>query len=391
MVQVSKLIAEKLETMANAANPDPANPDPIRSKRKAISALFPHVLRLGRSGGQGIVDMFFRTVMASNSDEFIWDRAKPFLMRLSKTESPPSLDWVIAITSPHAPWHTEKYDGNMVGGWAKAVSAVSYTEEVGQSVVDALLHIASVDSLRSHVPIDIWAWLKNQPPLPPQCLGRSRGSGGDVVRQVRALGDVEILKSYLLLVWSEWDCLDSQESGGLAEMQVSIREDFNGIEMWRHREDLIKRLDDILEQLDGRLDGLKQNKPGLKTDHISRAVAQYSELKRILVEVNAEAMNGLAGKFPRLILFCLLTPTDTHRIPFDFPVCSASPMPIVFWNTRHCFSRPLGLYTSSYPVVAFSYPRLVGSNVPNMPRRKLPKSSRWTSREARSEVVAIHR
>ena len=309
MEQVSKLMAEKLETMAKAPNPGPANPDPTRSKRKAISALFPHVLRLGRSGGQGIVDMFFRAIMASNSDEFIWDRAKPFLMRLSKTESPPSLDWVITLVSPCAPWHTEEYDGNMVGGWVKAVSAVSYTDEVGQSVVDALLHIASVDSLRSHVPIDIWVWLKNRPSLPPQCPGRSKGSTGDVVRQVRALGDVEILKSYLVLVWSEWDCIDSQESGGLAEMQVSIREDFSGIKMWRDREDLIKRLEYVLEQLDGGLDDLKQHKPSLEIDHISRAVAQYNELKRVLVEVDAEAANGLARKPLQVGIF---RSTDTY-------------------------------------------------------------------------------
>ena len=294
MEQLSDLITQKLKSMVEATDPDL-----LHSKRKAINALFPHVVRLGRSGEQGMADVFLRAAMASNSEEFVWNRAKPLFMRLFNTQNPPSLNWIITLISPHALWHIEPYDGNVVTKWAAAASAVSYTEEVGRSVVDTLLHIASVDSLRPHIPIDIWAWLKNQPSLPPECSGRSRGSSGDVVRQVRALRDVEILKSYLVLIWSEWDCLDSQESGGLEVMQVSIREDLSGIEMWRHREDLIKRLDDILEQLDGGLDGLKQNKPGLKTDHISRAVTQYSGLRRVLREVDAEAANGLARKSPR--------------------------------------------------------------------------------------------
>ena len=271
-----------------------ASPGPARSKRKAISTLFPYIFRLGRSGGQGMAGTLLRTIMALDSEGFIWDRAEPFLMRPSNTQTPPSLDWVITLLSPHAPWNTEQYDGNMVTRWAKAASAVSYTEEVGQNVVDVLLQIASVDSLRPHIPAEIWVWLKKQPSLPPQCPGRSRGSSGDVVYRVRSLGDIEILKSYLVLVWSEWDCIDDQDSGGLAEMQVSIREDFGGVEMWHHRQDLIKRLDYVLEQLDGGLDGLKQHKPSLETDHISRAVAQYSELKRVMVEIDAEAMNSLA-------------------------------------------------------------------------------------------------
>ena len=113
-----------------------------------------------------MVDMLLRAVMASNPEGFIWDRAGPLLMRLSETASPPSLDWVITLLSPHAPWHSERCDESMVVRWAKAASTMSYTEEVGCSVVDTLPHIASVDSLRSHIPIEIWAWLKRQPSLP---------------------------------------------------------------------------------------------------------------------------------------------------------------------------------------------------------------------------------
>ena len=324
MEEVSNLITQKLETMVQATDQEL-----IRSKHKAINALLPYAVRLGRSGEQRMVDMSLRAAMTLDSEEFVWHRAKSLIVRPSNTQNPPSLDWLIVLTSPHVSWHDEPYDGNMVARWAAAASALPYAEDVCESVVDTLLHIASVDSLRPHIPVDVWTWLKEQPSLPPECSGRSRGSSGDVVRRVRALGDIGILKSYLVLIWSEWDHIDDQQSGGLAEMQVSIREDFSGIEMWRHRQDLIKRLEHVLGQLDGGLDHLQQQKPSLDTHHISRAKTQYTELKEVVLEVDAEAMNSLARKPPKSILFGPLTPTDTYRIPLDFRMCSASTVPVI--------------------------------------------------------------
>jgi hypothetical protein len=226
----------------------------IRSKSKAINALLLYAIRLGRSGRQQMVDMPLHIVMASNPDEFIWNRAEPFIVGLSNTRITSSTDLVIILASPYAAWHDGSYDGREVVRWAEAASAPPYTEEVGQSRVDTLLHIASVDALRPHIPLEVWARLKEQPSLPVECSGRSRGSSGDVVRQVRALGDIEILKSYLLLVWSEWDLI----GGGLAEMQDSVWEDFRGIEMRIYRRELIERLDYVLQRLDGGVDYLQQ-------------------------------------------------------------------------------------------------------------------------------------
>jgi len=334
MEEVSSLITQRLETMVKSADQEL-----IRSKHKAISVLFPYVVRLEQSGKQRMVDMSLRAAMALNSEEFIWHRAKPLIMRLSNTQSPLSLDWLITLASPHVSWHEEPYDGNMVTRWAEAASALPYAEDVGKSVVDTLLHIASVDTLQPHIPVGIWAWLKEQPSLPPECSGRSRGTSGDVVRQVRALGDAEILKSYLLLVWSEWDRIDDEQSGGLTEMEVSIREYFSGIEMWRHREDLIKRLDHVLEQLDRGLDHLQRHKPSLEIHDISRAKVQYNELKRVLLDVGIEAIDALARKPPPLILFGLLTLIYTRRIPLEFHVRSASPVSVIYLE-RLSLSRP---------------------------------------------------
>ena len=255
-----------------------------------------------------MADMFLRAAVVLNSEGLIWHHAAPLIMGLSGTQIPPSLNLLIILASPHLDWYSTAYDGNTVARWAKAASAVPYAEDVGQSVVDALLHIASVDSLRPHIPVTIWTWLKRQQSLPPECLGRSRGSSEDVVRQVRTLGDTEILKSYLLRVWSEWDSVD-QRFGGLTEMKVSIREDFGGIAMWRDRQDLMERLDRILGQLDGGLDHLRQHKPRLYFDHIPRAKTQYNELKAALLEVDVETMNGLARKLLRFFF----RSTDTHE------------------------------------------------------------------------------
>ena len=347
MEEVSNLITQKLEAMVGSVDRNR-----IRSKRKAIIALFPYAVRLGQSGKQRMVDMSLRAVMVLYSEEYIWRRAKPLIMKSLNTQSPPSLDWLITLASPHVSWHDEPYDGEMVARWAAAASALPYTEEVGQSAVGVLLHIASVNILQPHIPTGIWTLLKKQPTLPPECSGRSRGSSGDVVRQVRALGDIEILRSYLLLIWSEWDHIDDQPSGGLIEMEISIRENFSGIEMWRHRQDLVKRLDHVLGQLDRGLDYLQQHKPSLDTHHVSRAKTQYSELKAVLLEVDVGAMNGLSRKPPRLIFFGLLTPTDAYRIPLGFRMCSASTVPIIFWSTCHCFDQPLGWCTYFFPVAA---------------------------------------
>ena len=322
----------------------PINRWRIWYKHKAINALFPYAVRLGRSGKQRMVNVSLRAAMAfySYPQESIWHRAKPLIMRLSNTQTPPSLDWLVTLASPHVSWHDEPYDGDMVARWAAAASALPYTEEVGQSTVGVLLHIASVHFLRPHIPVEIWTLLKKQPSLPPECSGRLRGSSREVVRQVRALGDIEILKSYLLLIWSEWDHIDDQQSGGLAEMQVSIREDFGGIEMWCHRRDLVKRLDHVLSQLDRGLDHLRQHKPTLNTCRISRAKTQCSKLKQVLLEVDIEAMDGLAGKPSGSIFFGLLTPTDsTYRIPLDFRMFSASTVPVIFWSTCHYFDQQL--------------------------------------------------
>jgi len=111
----------------------------------------------------------------------------------------------------------------MVTRQAAAAPVVLYPEEVRWSVANELLHIAFTDSLYPHIP-------RGFP-------GRPKGTGGDITCQVRALENIKILMSYLLLVWSGRGPIGDQ-SGSLAEMQTAIREDFSGIGLGRQRKDI---------------------------------------------------------------------------------------------------------------------------------------------------------
>ena len=225
----------------------------------------------------------------------------PFMGRpitmLLRDACPDYPNWVVTLVSPHIDWWGLGFNGNTVAWWAAAALATPYTEEVGQSVVDTLLRIASVNGLRRYIPVDIWAWLKKQPPLPPVCRGWMLGTEGRVVRGVRELGDVDILKSYLLLIWSEWNIWIRN---GRAEMCTSIREDLAGIEMGHHREVLIERLDHILGQLDMGLEHLRQQNQFLDDNQIRRMRKEYKEFKELLLEVDRKALEILARTPSRL-------------------------------------------------------------------------------------------
>ena len=226
----------------------------IISKRKAINTLLPYAIHLEQGGQQGMINAILRAARVSDSNvqsigEFMWHRVVLYISRLFDKQSPTSLNRVITLISPYVPWDSALYDTTAVARWATAAMAIPYTEEVGQSVIDALFQIAFVDILRPHIPLDIWKWLKRRPPLPRFYHGDFKGWCGNTVRYVGRLRDVEILKSYFLLLWRDWCTPPS----GRTEMERSIRENLGGMGGKQHREDLIKHLDQVLAQLDQRL------------------------------------------------------------------------------------------------------------------------------------------
>ena len=160
--------------------------DQIRSKRKAIIALLPYLVWRERVRDCRMVDAFLDIVRLPQATSM----ARPITMLLGEA-GPDFPNRFVALMAPYGIWGPES-NTNTVTRWAEAALAVPYSEEVGQSVIDALLQIASIDDLKPYIPVDIWPWLKTQPSLPPICRGRLVGTMGDVVRTIRGLGDVEI-------------------------------------------------------------------------------------------------------------------------------------------------------------------------------------------------------
>ena len=274
-----------------------ANPELVRSKGKAISTVLPYSVFLEQGGQPEMLDAVSGAFRASNSFQPIWDHAQPYLRSLLSRPNHPSLNRAIVLTSPYMEWYSELCDESMVSRWVRSVAATSaaaYTEAVGQSVVDTLLQIARAHRLRPHIPIDILTWLKKRPSLPPVCRGRQWGTTFDIVRQIRGLGDIEILKSYFLLVWSEWNCPIWL---GHDMVVIAISECFGGIGVWCHREDLIERLDYVLGQLERGWEFLHRSNPFVDEDDVERGKARYGELKKRLLEVDGKATETLIRTF----------------------------------------------------------------------------------------------
>ena len=298
--------------MASIPGTDPAS----RSKRKAISSLLPYAVRLARNQQRGMIDAISNVASNPKCWGFTWRRIGPYVTALFDESSPSYLNQVITLVAPSVRWGDNTCAQNAVARWTAAVLATPYSEVVGQNVADALLQIACEESLQPHVPVRIWAWLKRRPSLPPVCRGRELGATSDVVRHIRTLGDIEILKSYLLLVWSEWDLL---YYSGLTEMKTTIREEFCGISMQHHRKDLTDRLDYILEHLDQR--NSSQYKPWIRDHHIRAAGNQYRQLKKVLMEVDRRSTEASPGMPTKLVLFLfrsILILVDACRILVEF-------------------------------------------------------------------------
>ena len=278
-----------------------ADPHAIATKRKAISTIIIFAISLERNGQQEMLDLAVRALRwAPRWERVLWRKASQHTDKLFEESSSPSMNRVIALISPYRYWSSFSKGEKQVGRWATAVLAVPYTEEVGRSVVDTTLQIASEDSLRRHIPIGVWALFKERPSLPPTCPGRSSGTKPDVIRYVRGLGDLQIFKSYFLLIWSEWE---HPQADRVNAMEISIREDFGGTEMGQHREDLVQRLDHILGELDRGLGYFKQHTTAFDSeDDIREAKEGCEKLKGVVLDVERKAaVKTLACTSPRLI------------------------------------------------------------------------------------------
>ena len=339
-----RLITQKLKTKAEAEDRSP-----LQSKRKAIIALLPYAVLQERDGQS---EMFDAIIHATRASGMVWHRIAQSVSTLLSVASPRAI--ILVSLYFHRDWLQE---GDVIQRWAEAASVAPYSEDVAQSVVDILLQSASDPRLSQHITADIWAWLTKRPSLPPICLGRHFGTYTRVVKAVQALEDAEVLKSYFLLVWSEWNGVLSDSPYLLSErppthrissscplssstpnthppntsddvscsfclMRISIQKDFGGVGMERHRADLVHHLDHVLTQLDRGPGYLWQHGPDTNADDLQRRKDQY----RILRETLLDTIN----RAPHLTIIPLriLTP-GRHRIPHNIYVCTPSSMPVV--------------------------------------------------------------
>ena len=200
----------------------------IYSKRKALTALFPYVVLRVKEGKHEMFNVFLRVVRSSEWSGFMWFYIEPLLSALLE-ETRIFLKRAAILVSPHLPWWKFRNGGQLVQLWAEAV-----------------------------------------------------------FEMVRALKNIETLTSYLLLVWSEWDCL---MPGSLDEMYTVIREDFSGEEVGHHRKDLLCRLGHVRRELEPGLGHIRQYKPWLTEDNLRLKRDQYRRLEEILLEVDKEAID----------------------------------------------------------------------------------------------------
>jgi len=168
--------------------------------------------------------------------------------------------------------------------WISAADTLDdAAEDVCQAVVDVLLQMAFFHSVRPHITPKAWSWLNKRPVLPPRCRGRLLCStGSNVLPAIRAHNDIELLTSYLVTMWSEWDCAGEWAFEGMCEV---LLEEFcrDGDEVREYKMDLLARLNLVLGELGKGLEYLKVRHPDMQPDEFEVIRKRYRELKRILL------------------------------------------------------------------------------------------------------------
>ena len=194
--------------------------------------------------------------------------------------------------------------------WIETASALPYTDGVGESVVNALLRMASSAKLRSHIPAAAWEWLNKRPVLHPSVVMSGSGVSLDVFEQVQELGDVELTTSYLFIVWPEWCWVNLEIRLAMFNF---IRTELCGVERVGHCTDLIQRLDDILSRLEPASQESVQNR-----------IQEFKGFRRALIEVKGATVKTLTSSLPRITSwFYLLTYPRLRRISLHFYVCAS--------------------------------------------------------------------
>ena len=211
--------------------------------------------------------------------------------RLLAEGSPSTLKRAAVLALPHLElvWLYSDDITTFIDLWVSAAEALECTEAVCEAVVDVLLQMAFFQSVRAHITPKAWAWLNKRPALPPRSRGRLLCSiGSNVLPVVRSRGDTKLLTSYLVTMWSEWDCAGEWVFEGMCEV---LREEFcrdGGDEVLKgHRMDLIARLNLVLGELAKGFEYLRVRHLDIQPDEFEVIRERYKELKRMLIQVES--------------------------------------------------------------------------------------------------------
>ena len=169
--------------------------------------------------------------------------------------------------------------------WLSAAAHLKYTQEIGQSVVEVLLRMACVYQWRQHITPEAWEWLKRRPQLPPVCRARSLCcSDLGAISAMQTLKNIELLKAYLVVVWSEWDWVAPWVC---SHMCTVIRKSFGGEEMKGHRDELRSRLRSVRERLDLGLNHLRKQGSKMSAADFQPTKEAYEALAETLLEMDS--------------------------------------------------------------------------------------------------------
>ena len=275
-------ITSSIALRLTKASQDPAA---VLSKYKAITVLFPYAVRRGQEGDLQLLEAFLCAVRYFPSTSQ-WTRRyiRPVLPKLLVEGSPATFKRAAILALPYLElaWLDSDEICSFTELWISAADALEETEGVCQAVVDVLLQMAFFHSVRTHITPKAWSWLNKRPVLPPRCRGRLLCSiGSNVLPAIRALDDIELLTSYLITMWSEWDCAGEWAFEGMCQ---ALLEEFRGDEVREHRMALLGKLNTVLGELGKGLGYLRMWHPDMQPGELEVIRKRYRELKRILLQ-----------------------------------------------------------------------------------------------------------
>lgn len=99
---------------------------------------------------------------------------------------------------------------------------------------------------------------------------------------IRSRKDTKLLTSYLVTMWSEWDCAGEWAFEGMCEVLKGFCRDGDEA-LGECRKDLLARLNLVLEELGKGLEHLRGRHLDMQPDEFKVIKERYREMKRILV------------------------------------------------------------------------------------------------------------